>query len=169
MRITRRHVIALSAAAVGAAALGAGGLVLRWWNGPPGHGLRALSRDEYDFVNAVAEAWMPSGGTPAISGAEANVGAFFDETLDRIDPSQRELLEALLQVLDDKPIGFHLVGYRNLPLATRQRILRAWMHHPEYLFRSAVAGLMALISMGYTTHPEVARQISPWFGCGYGP
>lgn len=169
MRITRRHVLALTLAGAGLAAGGAGALALRWWDRPAAEGLQAMSQDEYDFVQAVAEAWMPHGGTPELSGADANLGAFFDGVLARADDTTRSLLKTLLQVLDDKPIGFRFVPYRHLPLSVRQDILRDWLHHDNYLFRNAVEGFMALLSMGWTTHPEVARLISPWYGCGYGP
>lgn len=168
MQITRRHVLALLAATTAAAGVGAGGLALRWWRRSPGEGLKVLSRDEYEFVQAVAEAWLPPGGEPEISGAEANVGAFLDETLVHAEGATAELLKLLFQGLDDKPLGGWFHPYRRLPLADRQVILHDWMHHDNPTFRRAIAGVMALLGMGYTIHPMVAEVLRPSFGCGYG-
>ncbi len=168
MKITRRHVLALTVAGAGAAALGAGGLIGRWWDRPAGEGLRALSQREYEVAQALAEAWMPPGGTPAISGAEAEVGRYLDAVIASTDPTTGKLLKALLEALDDKPFLFRGVPFRRLPLAERSALLAAWLRHDNALFRGAVSGLMALIAMGYTLHPEVSTALGPLFGCGYG-
>jgi len=168
MRITRRHLLALTGATTGAAALGVGGLALRWWDRPHGEGLLVLSQDEYEFLQAVAEAWMPRGGTPELSGADANLGAYVDELLFHVEQPTPTLLKALFQGLDDKPYGGWFTPYRKLPLDDRTTLLRQWLDHPNALFRGGVSGVVAILGFGWTTHPDVAKVLAPWFGCGYG-
>ena len=127
-----------------------------------------LSEDEHAFIQAMAEAWMPSGGEPALSGADARLGDFLDETLLAINPLNRKLLKLLMQVLDDATLPTHLSSYRKLGLKARQAVLHGWLHHDNHLLRSAVQGIVVLVSIGWTTHPEVAAVIRPSMRCWYG-
>lgn len=165
--ITRRQVLAASAAVGGAAVVGAGATGLRWWDRPPGHDLKVLSAEEYALVQAVGEAWMPPGGEPAISGAEARVGDFFDDVLVTMPAEQRRLLKLLLHALDERTIPMHFSRFVNLDLATRTEVLGGWMDSSIYLERQAVGALLVLLAMGYTVHPEVSSFFSPMFGCGF--
>lgn len=167
MGLTRRQVLAATAAMGGAVAVGAAGTVGRWWDTAPDAELQVLSRDEYDFVQAAAEAWMPPGGDPAISGAEAGVGRFFDDFLVTIPAQQRTLLKLLLQALDERTVPLHLSTFKNLDLETRSEVLDGWVESSIYVERQAAAALMALMSFGYTLHPDVSKFFSPMFGCGY--
>ena len=167
MKITRRHVLAAAAAVPAAAALGGGGLALRWYDKAPAQGLSILSQDEYDFVQALSEAWMPPGGTPALSGADANLGQWFDELLTHMAPNQQTLLKLLLQVLDDTPLLTDAGRYTTLDLPRRIELLVGWMQSSNALFRAAIAGVIVLIGMGWTTHPEVAPGLAPMFRCGW--
>ena len=78
MSLSRRHVLAATTAVGVAGGLGVGTAAWRWWERPPGEGLQSLADDEYAFVQALAEAWMPAGGTPELSGADAALGNFID-------------------------------------------------------------------------------------------
>lgn len=168
MAITRRHLLALSAAALAGATLSTGGLVTRWWDRPVAEGLTALSDDEYEFVQALAEAWIPPGGDPALSGADADLGQWMDELVSHMDPTQGGLFRALLQILDDRPIPTWLSPFRALPLEDRQTILRGWIDSELYTIRAAISGVMALLSFGWTLHPQVTPRFEPLFGCGFG-
>lgn len=167
MKITRRHVLAATAAATLATALGGAGLTASWWNRPPAEGLLALSPDEYAFAQAIAEAWLPPGGTPALSGADANLGAYLDEVLSRMEPTNGKLLKLLLQALDDRPMVPHGRSFHRLDLATRQAVLQGWING-NALLANGIAGLLVLLGMGWTVHPDVAALLRPSFGCGYG-
>lgn len=156
------------AAVPAAGGLGAGALALSWWDRAPGAGLASLSDDEHDFVQALAEAWMPRGGTPALSGADAQLGRFLDQVLDGMEPPAARELKLLLQALDDLPRIGHLSPFRALPLADRSELLAGWLHHDQWLLRNAAVALLVLIGVGYTTHPEVVPFLSPHFRCGYG-
>lgn len=166
--ITRRTVLATSAGLAAAATLGVGTTVWRWWDRPPGEGLAVLSEDEHAFVQAVAEAWMPRGGVPELSGADAELGAFLDGVLTAMSPTNQRLLKLLTQVLDDWTLPAHLGAYRTLSLEARQTVLRGWLHHDNHLVRTAVQGLLVLIAVGWTTHPDVAPVLRPSMNCWYG-
>lgn len=167
--LTRRHVL-VATAAVGVAG-GAGGLAIRarWWDQRPSAQLRALSKVEYDLVQAIAEAWMPAGGGPPdISGAEANVGAFVDEMVAHMPDETRKLFKLGLHLLDDLPLATELRPYHALELHERTAYLESWLASPWHLLRQLVSAVLIFVAMGYTVHPEVAKEISPFFRCGYG-
>lgn len=168
MGITRRHVLAAMAGMTAAGAVGVGVTGMRWWDRPAGDGRIVLSEGEHGFVQALAEAWMPPGGEPSISGSEARVGDFVDEVIAHMQPTQAKLLRVLLHALDEETVPTHLARYQTLPLETRSEVLRGWMDSSWYLQRQAVSAVLALVSFGYTLHPEVSRIFSPLFGCGYG-
>ena len=168
MNLTRRHVLASLAASAGAGGLGLAATAARWWDRPPGAGLQTLSEDEHAFVQALAEAWMPRGGEPELSGADAGLGDFLDASLVSMTPLNRSGMKLLLQALDDSTLPLHLSAYRHLPRKQRQRILYGWLHHDSSLVRTAVQGVAVLMAVGWTTHPEVAAILSPSMRCWYG-
>ncbi len=168
MGITRRQVLAATAALGAASVVGVGAVGIAWWDRPPGEGLRALSASEYALVQALAEAWMPAGGEPALSGADANVGAFFDEVVSQMAPLQGKLLKTLLHALDARTLPTHGAFYTGLDLPTRTAVLGGWLDAETYLARQAIGAVMALISFGWTLHPEVTAVFAPSFRCGYG-
>ena len=167
--ITRRRVLAAIAAVPIVGALGAGTVAWRWWDRPPGEGLRALSQDEHDFVQAAAEAWMPPGGDPPLSGSEAELGRFFDELTAAMDPASGRELKLLLQALDDLTLPTHLSAFRHLPLEARTTVLAGWLHGDQWLLRNATVAVLVLIGEGYTLHPGVVERLRSWFPCGFGP
>jgi len=149
-------------------ALGAGGVAWTWWDRVPGQGLKALSDDEFAIVQALAEAWMPRGGDPELSGADANLGSFFDDLLDGMESSSANELKFLLHIVDNLSRPTHLRRFRSLPLEARSALLRDWLDAPQELVRLAVTAVVVLLSMGWTTHPEVVGFFRPMFRCGYG-
>lgn len=168
MAITRRHLLAATAALGAAAAVGVGTTAVRWWDRPPGEGLKVLSPLEHGFVQSVAEAWMPPGGTPALSGADAQLGHFVDETMSHMPATQAKLLKVLLHLLDELTLPTHMSTFHALSLQARQEVLQGWLDSPFFLQRQALGAVMALISFGWALHPEVAPVFQPLFGCGYG-
>ncbi|MCB9664954.1 MAG: hypothetical protein H6732_12635 [Alphaproteobacteria bacterium] len=167
--MTRRMVLAATgAAAVGATVVG-GTTYVRWWNQPPGRSLQALSREEYEVVQRLAEAWMPPGsGPPDLSGAEAECGRFVDEVCVRMRADQRKLLKLALQIVDRVPYVTTFKTLRQLDRYEAAPHLEAMLQSDIFYLRQGVGAIMALIALGYTSHPEVAPTISPWFNCGFG-
>lgn len=167
MSPTRRQVLAASAGVAVAGGLGAGTMAWRWWERPPGAGLAQLATDEHAFVQALAEAWMPKGGEPSLSGADAALGDFFDGIVDGMHPSTGRELRLLLAGLDALTLPTHLARYHTLGLGDRQDVLRSWLHSDITLLRSGVHAVVALVSLGWTSHPDVAERLRPYFRCGY--
>ncbi len=168
MKITRRHILAAAAAVPVVGGLAAGGTAWQWWNRPAKSGLKALSEEEHAFVQSMAEAWMPPGGVPALSGAEAELGNFFDDCVDAMTDQTGKELKLLLHALDALTLPTHLAHFQTLPLATRSAVLAGWMDSPVYLIRDGVAGVMVLMGVGWTTHPDVVPLFRPLYRCGYG-
>jgi hypothetical protein len=168
VKITRRQVLAALAGVPVAGGLGVGGTAWRWWDRPAGAGLKRLSADEHDLAQALGEAWMPPGGDPPLSAAEAGVGAFLDEVVDGMEPAMGRQLKLLLQALDDLTLPTHLSAFRHLPLETRTEVLDGWLNGDVWLLRNGVQALLILLGTGYTTHPEVVARLRPYFPCGYG-
>ncbi|MEQ1503003.1 MAG: gluconate 2-dehydrogenase subunit 3 family protein [Myxococcota bacterium] len=169
MRITRRQLVAAAAAVPVAGALGAGAVGWSWWDRPIGEGLTGLAEDEYAFVQAVAEAWMPPGGEPALSGSEANVGGFLDGVVSAMDDAPARELRLLLQALDDLPVLTHGSRFRHLSLDARTETLRGWLHADQWLLRNAILAVLVLVAEAYTMHPTLVAMIRPWTRCGFGP
>jgi len=169
MEITRRHVLAATGAMAAAAVVGTTVTAVRWWDRPPGTDRLALSEAEAEVVASVAEAWMPPGGTPAISGREAGCAAFVDEVASRMPDTQRQLFKVLLHAIDELPLVTELSYFTRLPLDRRTELIAHWSTDASFIQRQAVGALMALIAFGYTLHPEVAPIFRRQYRCGYGP
>ena len=163
---SRRQILAASVVAALPAV--AGLHAWSWYDRPAGEGLLVLSDEEHTFAQALAEAWMPPGGDPAISGAEAGMGRFLDEVVASMTVQQGKLFRLLLHLLDEETVPTRLARFSSLPLADRTDVLRGWMDSPWFAQRQAVGAVLALISFGYTEHPAVAERVRPLFRCGFG-
>ena len=73
---TRRKLLAAAAALTAAGAAGAGAVAWRWWDQPAHAGWGFLSSSEVDFLEALADALFPPGGTPPLAGADAGLARF---------------------------------------------------------------------------------------------
>jgi hypothetical protein len=169
MKITRRHLLAATGAVSVAGTLSVGGTLYSWWDRPPGEGLSHLSLEEWNFVQALGEAWMPPGGNPALSGAEARVGDFLDEVVGNMATTQGKLLRVLIRLLDHATLPTRGARFASLDLSTRTEVLTGWVNAPTYLQRQAVGSVLVLVAFGYTRHPEVAPSFRHLYRCGYGP
>lgn len=168
-RFSRRQVLAAMSAF---AAIGAGGAtfaVVRWYDRPAGSGRLALSDVEYELVDALAEAWMPPGGVPALSGRDARLAAFVDEVIARMRDPEQGLLKTLLAALDDLPRLGGRGRFAALPLADRIEVLQGWADSSLPDVRAAIRAILALLSEGWTQHPDVVAHLRPGFPCGVGP
>ncbi len=163
-RFTRRQLLQTLAAIPATFAVGAGGLWWRWWDAPHGAELLVLADDEFEFLQSIAEAWMPPGGRPAISGSEARVGSVIDGMLSKAPDKERSLLKLLFQALDDVTVLSHGSAFRHLDLETRITILKEWRE--SSLLRQAVEALLILIGEAYATHPDVRAEWRSLVACG---
>jgi hypothetical protein len=168
MRISRRHLLALSAAAAAVGAIGAGGLGYRWWDQPPGAPLEALSSEEAQIVRAIAGTAYPRTAAIPLDGAEAHLDRFFDATLSHMPESPRKLLKLLLHGLDGGTVLTHGSTFTELSEAERADVLKGWTQHELAELRNATQSLVLLLGMGWTIHPEVAPTMQRYHSCGYG-
>jgi hypothetical protein len=168
MAITRRHLLAASAAIAAAAATCTGGIGLRWWDAAPGVERVNLADEEAALVRALSGAAFPAGAVIGLSGADADLDRFFDAMLSGMPKLTGDLLKLLAQALDHLPLATRGARFTALSLPDQQAQLEAWLSSDQAELRSAVQSIVILLAMGYTTHPEIAPMMSAWHGCGYG-
>lgn len=168
MAITRRHLLAATSAAAAAGALGAGGLVMRWWDQPVSTPWRCLSKDEISFLETIADAMFPAGGTPKLAGADAELARFLDEILAAMEPFQAKLLRLLFNALDASTVPTSGTIFSMLPVDERREVIKEWLLAEPAEYRMAAQSVLILIGTGYTIHPETAHFFGPMYGCRYG-
>lgn len=168
MKVTRRQILAAMAAIPLVSGLSAGAVGLRWYNRAPGATLLVLADDEYAFIQALAETWMPAGGTPSLSGAEADLGRFADDLISSMASMQQTLIKLLLQVLDDATLPTHFASFKSLEIAEREIVLRGWLNADQPEVRTAVSTMLLLLGEGWGTHPKVVEHMRNEYPCGYG-
>ena len=168
MKITRRHLLALSAATVAAGVVCAGGVGLSWWDQPAGAGYQHLSTAEAEFVRAFGGAAFPGGATVALDGSDAGLDHFYDALLDGMPEVTASLLRLLTHALDGAARLGGGGGFTALSRQAQQAHLEAWLQSDIAEVRGAISSLVVLLGMGYTIHPDVAPLMSQWHRCGYG-
>ncbi len=166
-KITRRQVLATSAAMATAAVAVTSGHVVNWWDRDAADGYESLGPQEVKLVNALGEAMFPPGGVPALSGAEVGLDHYFDGILTAMDSPTDNLLRLLLHALDDWAFLEAGLPYAQLSLDARIDKLDLWLNHDSHLVRGAVSGLLVFLGMGYCGHPEVKAAAGWIFPCGY--
>ena len=168
MDITRRHLIALTAATAAAGALGVGGIGLRWWNQSASEGFGQLSLEEAAIVRAIAGAAYPRTEPIPLDGSEAGLDRYFDAMLAHVPQTTAKLLKLLLHGLDGGTVLTHGTTFAALSHADQQQVLSSWIEHDLAELRNAAQSLILLLGMGWTIHPEVAPFMQRFHSCGYG-
>ena len=82
--------------------------------------------------------------------------------------TQRQLIRLSVHAVDNLARAAHGARFQDLPVATAQDQLRAWLGSDVAALRGLVQSLYLFTVMAYTAHPEVAPLLRPWFGCGFG-
>jgi len=168
MTITRRHILALSAATAAAGALGVTSTAIHWWDQPAGASYTSLSEPEARFVRAWAGAAFPGGDVLTTDGATAGLDHFFDATLRHLPETQRKLLKLLLHALDTGSLAVATGRFSALDRTEARRVFHHLSDHEVAEIRGAASSLTVLLGMGYTIHPDVAPTMARWHPCGYG-
>ena len=127
-----------------------------------------LSKDEAEFVRALSGAAFPAGDVITLSGADADLDRFFDAMLSGMPALTGDLLKLLIQALENLSVLLAGGRFTTLSMNTQQALVEGWLTNDQTELRSAVQSLVVLLSMGYTTHPEIAPLMSSWHRCGYG-
>lgn len=165
MKLSRRQILALTAAAGLAGTLG---VVGSWWNAKPDQAYHCLTIEEALFLDAVAEAAFPKGGDPDLGGGEAGVSWYVDALLLGMEEVQRNLLRLSLHAFDAETLPFHGARFRELPAATAQSVLRGWLNSEIPELRNAFSSVYLFVGMAYTSHPIISARLQPSFRCGFG-
>jgi hypothetical protein len=165
---TRRQVLALLSAGGIAAGLLAGGVLGSWWNQPADAPFARLEEEEAAVLRIIAGAAFPGGATVALDGAEAGLDRFFDELLGGLPEIQGQLLRLLLHALDSAAIADAGARLRDLEPAQARTFVTSLLSSDIAELRGAVTGLVILLGMGYTVHPQVSPYLSQFHRCGYG-
>jgi len=168
MRITRRHLLALSAGTTAAAALVAGGIATQWWNQPAEAPFEVLNRDEAEFVRAWASAAYPANAIIPLAGESAGLDRFFDQMLKTTPAEPAKLLRLLLHALNTATYPTDGMTFSSLPKDRRKAVFDSWIRSDLSPFRSATQSLVLLLGMGWSIHPEVAPHMRGLHSCGYG-
>ncbi len=167
LRITRRQVLAAGGLVAAAGAVAGGLRVASWWDRQPGEGFEILSDDEAAIVDAIAEAMFPPGGTPALSGKDAGIAAWFDVVLAHTPQPTPNLIRTLMHALDDQARLTRGRGFANLPLQVRTARLHGWLRSSNHNVRGAIGSLVLFVSMGYCGHPDVKEACGWVWPCGF--
>jgi hypothetical protein len=168
MQISRRHLLALSAGTAAVGAMGATGLLVEWWDQPPTAPYKCLSDGEATFVRAWAGVAFPATKSTPMSGGQAGLDRFFDQVLHFAPPDAAKLLKLLLNGLDAACVPSHGTSFVSLDDAGRLDRFEAWTHSDLSLLRSATQGLVLLIGLGWSIHPDVAPVMKKMHSCGFG-
>ena len=65
--------------------------------------------------------------------------------------------------------AYQLAEAGTLDLDERTLVLAQWVDSPSQNIRQAIRAVLALLSEGWTQHPDVIAVIQPMFPCGVGP
>lgn len=166
-RFTRRHVLAAGALVAGAAVAGLGVEAARIWDQDNAPGYRALSAEEAEIVDAIAEALFPPGGSPPQSGRDVGASLWFDQIVAHQPSPTAELLRAVLHLLDRWARVAEGSPFAALPLDRRTERLSAWTHHARHEVRAVVGAVLLFVANAYCGHPEVRAAMGWQFPCGY--
>jgi hypothetical protein len=168
MRITRRHLLALSAASTAAAAVATGGLVSQWWDQPAERPYTVMNASEAAFIRAWAGAAYPATTAIPMAGDTAGLDRFFDEMLSTMPADTARLLRLLIHALDNASVLTDGAPFSSLPATTQARCFEDWIHSDIDPARSATQSLVLLVGMGWSTHPMVAPHMVKLHSCGFG-
>ena len=166
--IARRKLLLYAAGALGSATIASSIMVGQWWNTSAQKPYTNLNKLEAEITMLIAKAAFPAGEYHNIDGKQANLDRFFDQFLGHLQPQNRKLLKLLLQATERISIPLHGQYFSKLSSDEQQSCLNSLLKHEQHLVRSAYQSLVAILGMGYSTHPKMADKLSRFHRCGYG-
>ena len=168
MKITRRHLLALTAATSAVGAIGIGGLALHWWDQPADAPYTVLTTEEAAFIRAWGRCAFPPTPTIPLSAEEARLDRFFDSFSTVMPTDAARLIRLLLHALNAATLPTHGDHFIDLDVQSQEEIFETWTHTDMSEFRSATQSLTLLLGMGWSIHPSVAPMMQKMHSCGYG-
>jgi hypothetical protein len=124
-----------------------------------------LSRREWAFVSAAADAVFPSGGALEPSGVEAGVPAYVDQYVGSVPPPTRLLMRMLFLLFEQVTLFLPAPGpggrrrFSSLSAEQRVAVLDAWRTSGFFPRRLVFTSLRAILCMGYLADPSVLRRL----------
>ena len=149
--MTRRALLAGGALAAGAGTLVCAGLAPL---PDAGSGLRVLSTEEAEIVEALADALWPEGNAIGIEAQDLGMADRVDQLFAEVMGQQS--VTASRQVLRGLAAW---PGFSGLDVAERLRKLQDWTGPDELLSRVAVDGVKAVLGLAYFNAPEVLSAL----------
>ncbi|MEC7985516.1 MAG: hypothetical protein VX278_10145 [Myxococcota bacterium] len=166
--LNRRNLIALSISLTASIALGVGLSLYAWWDAPPDQPYRHLNNEEASMIRHLSGAAFPAGDFSPLRGDRAHLDRFFDLFIENMETTNRNLLRFFLHTLNQTTLIHRQKRFVELVSGIQTQQLESWLSVDHPLFRNAVQSLVAILGMGYTTHPEVSPLLNPLHRCGYG-
>ena len=168
MNLSRRKLLKIGLLGSSTAALAGGLTVWSWWDVPPARSYQNLSSEEIIMVQALSRAAFPGGASIALDGGDASLHRFFDQLLTSMTSENRSLLKLFLEALDRLPLLSKGRYFTDCSEESQRELVESWLQSDNYLFRSAIQSVIVLLSIGYTSHPDVSVKLQSYFACGFG-
>ncbi len=119
-----------------------------------------LNAKEQAVALAAADAMFPSGGVLPISGSEAGILTYLDETIRSSPPRTALLIRLMLRFVEHGPWLFG-PGRRLTRQTAAERVatLEGWAGSSIYFLRIVFTSLRTLVSLAYLAHMDVLHRI----------
>ncbi len=125
-----------------------------------------LTRREYAFVAAAADATFPRGGPVEPSGSDAGVPRYVDRYLSVVPARMRGLMRLLFFLLEHATLFFPPGGpsglrrFSKLSPSAQVAYLEGWQRSRFFPRRLVFTSLRSILTLGYLSDPEVQRALS---------
>lgn len=121
----------------------------------------ALGRRQQALVAAVADTLFPPGGSITLSGQQAGLVRYFDQSYSELPRDKRVLLALLFVFTEYAPwiFGPKRGRFTRLGQADREAVMNAMATSSIYFRRICFLSLRGVLCMGYLANQDVARQI----------
>ena len=159
--LTRRRVLGLGLAGVGALVVGGVGLRVLIGAAPPVAGLYVLDSVEYRSMSLLAQTIIPDGGPFEIGASKYDLARAFDGYLrGEPEPNVTQLKRALL-LFELGPLLFErrLTTFSALSPAERLRHYRAWAESDTLVRRQVAVGFRKFLALVFYDQAEVWPHI----------
>jgi len=124
-----------------------------------------LTRREYAFLAAAADATFPRGGAIEPSGTDAEIPRYIDRYLGAVTPKLRFLMRLLFFLLEHATLFFPPGGpmglrrFSKLSADAQTAYLEGWARSRFFPRRLVITSLRSILTLGYLAAPDVMRQL----------
>jgi hypothetical protein len=167
--MNRRHFIAIASLSVLSGSTLVSVNAYQWWDVPPQESYHFFSEKEGQMVVAISRALFPSGEEIPYSGGDLQLDRFFDQLLLELGETEQKLIKFFLHFIEKSAYlsSIHK-GFLEMEVIEQQAFLEGWLQNSNHLLRNALLSIVALLCMGYTSHPQVSPRLAIYHRCGFG-